>query len=100
MSEKQEMLAKALLGMQNALLGAIESSLRAVVVDVNIEKKELYFSFFYDGQVSDKLFDLASIACCEASSYFPDYFVHERIERLDYPIKISVEGRYAYLRKE
>lgn len=87
--------------MQGALLGAVVPALRAVIVDVDIDGEILFFSFFYGGEVTDELFDLASVACTEASAHFPEYFVEDRIERLDFPQKIPfTEGRYAYLRKE
>jgi hypothetical protein len=56
------------LSMQRALLGKVVPSLRAVIVDIDIYKKIIPFSFFYDGELIDELFDLASIACIEASA--------------------------------
>ena len=93
-------LAKALLSMQKALLGSVVPSLRAVTVDIDINNQIIFFSFFYDGEVSDELFDLASVASAEASSNFPEYYVKDIIKRIDFPNQIPVRGRYAYLRKE
>jgi len=100
MEEKFSELARAMLCMQNALLGAIAPSLRAVTVDIDIETKTLFYSFFYDGEISDELFDLASVASAEASANLPSYFVDNNIIRLDFPQKIPVRGKYAFLRKE
>jgi hypothetical protein len=65
--------------MQRALLGNVTPSLRAVIVDVDVIQKTLFFSFFYDGEVNDELFDLASVVCVEASSNFPEYHVSSPI---------------------
>lgn len=100
MENKFSEISKVLLSMQRALLGSVMPSLRAVVVNIDIENKLLFFSFFYDGTIDDELFDLASIACTEASGNFPEYHVKDVIERLDYPQKIPAQGHYAYLRKE
>ncbi len=94
-------LERALLCMQNALLDAVTPALRAVIVDVDVDTKTLYYFFFYDGEISDELFDLASVASCEAGTNLSDYFTDDTIERVDYPKKIPfTRGKYAYLRKE
>ncbi len=100
MQEKNELLKRLALAVQNALLGNISPNLRAVLIDVDIEKKILFFFFFYDGVVGDKLFDLASVSCTEASSHFPEYKVKEQIESLNFPEKIPSKGRLVYLREE
>lgn len=100
MEEKFLILSRAMLCMQEALLGSVVPSLRAVTVDVDIETKTLFFSLFFDGKISDELFDLASAACAKASAKFPGYFLNNTIVRLDFPQKMPFRGRYAYLRKE
>lgn len=100
MQEEFSELEYALICMQNALLGAIVPELRAVTVDIDVETKTLFYFFFYDGEISDKLFDLASVASAEASAHMSAYFVDDNIIRLDFPQKIPVRGSYAYLRKE
>ncbi len=94
-------LERALLCMQIALLGAVKPALRAVIADVDVDTKTLYYFFFYDGEISDELMDLASVAGCEASANLSEYFTYNTIERVDYPQKIPfTRGKYAYLRKE
>lgn len=93
-------LARALLCMQNALLGIVTPTLRAVTVDIDVDKKKLFFSFFYDEEISDELFDLASTACAEASANFPHYTLVDEIKQIKHPQEMPFRGRYAYLRKE
>ena len=90
----------ALLCMQNALLDAVVPELRAVTVDIDFETNTLVYFFFYDCEVSDELFELASIASTEASAHMSEYFTDDNIIRLDFPQKIPVQGKLAYLRKE
>ena len=89
-----------LLDIQRALLDAIVPQLRAVTADVDIKDRKLILFFFYDGVISDELFDLASVAATEAGVTLSDYFTEDHIVRLDYPQKIPVQGKLAYLRKE
>jgi hypothetical protein len=50
---------------------------------------------------SEKLIDLWQCAITEASvALGPDCVLDDGVERLDYPKKIPLRGRYAYLRKE
>ena len=91
----------ALLAMQNALLDVVTPELRAVVVDVDKEKKLLYIRFYYHGKISEELLDLWDCAITEASADLgPDCILDNDVERLDYPNEIPFRGRYAYLRKE
>jgi hypothetical protein len=91
----------ALLSIQRALLGMVTSALRAVIVDMNSDKKTLYVRFYYDGEVDEKTIDLWKCAIKESSVNFgQDCILNANIERLDYPQKIPCHGRYAYLRKE
>lgn len=88
-----------LLGMQRALLDAVTPQLRAVILESNSKEKIQSFLFYYDGEITGELFDLASIASTEASCSL-DYSTNEQILRLDYPQKIPAKGRFAYLRYE
>jgi hypothetical protein len=91
----------ALLATQHALLDAVTSELRAVVIDISKEKQLFYIRFYYHGNVSAKLIDLWQCAITEASaSLDPDCALDNEVERLDYPREIPFRGRYAYLRKE
>ncbi|MBI5346060.1 MAG: hypothetical protein HZB76_02835 [Chlamydiae bacterium] len=90
----------ALLAAQNALLDTITPQLRAVTVDLDIEKTIFYMNFYYDGEVSDELIELWDCAESEASADLGLFFVESEIVRLDYPNKIPVKGKLAYLRKE
>ena len=94
-------LAYLLLATQRALLGMVIPSLRAVVVNLNPEDKILSFDFYYDGEISDKAFDLASCAITEASAAFsPEFKTEEKIVRIDAPSPIPCVGKFAYKRKE
>ncbi len=91
----------ALLAVQSALLDVISPELRAVVVDVCKDKELLFLWFYYDGDVSEKLIDLWECAITEASAALgPDCVLDDGVVRLDYPKKIPLRGRYAYLRME
>lgn len=93
-------LTYAKLSAQTALLGSITISLRAVTIDIDVNCKKLIIYFFYDGEISDELFDLASVAITEISADLPDYELDDHIERLDYPNKILIKGQLVYLRRE
>jgi hypothetical protein len=69
---------------------------------MNQEEKQLFFYFYYDGEISDELFDLASCVATEASAAFPANFSsHEEIVRWDVPKKLPLDqGRCAYRRRE
>ena len=89
----------ARLSIQKALLGAVTPSLRAVTIDLDENTKKLFVSFFYDGEISDEFFDLASVAITEID--LPEYeLLDDQIIRLDYPAKIPFKGQLVYLRKE
>ena len=88
----------ALLGIQAALGNSVAPQLRAVTLDV--EKNELFFFFFYDGEVTDELFELASCAVTEVDIHPPQDFTHQHIVRLDCPETIPIKGKLAFLRKE
>lgn len=89
----------AKLSLQRALLGAVTPNLRAVYIDIDEKTKKLSISFFYDGEITDKFFDIASTAVAEVD--VPGYYeLDEKIERLDFPEKIPVRGHLVYLRQE
>lgn len=89
------------LSAQGALLGHVSPLLRAVTVDFKQQESLLIFNFFYDGEITEKLYDLASCTCVEADpGVFPYTMNDEITTRLDYPQKIPIEGRLIYLRKE
>ncbi|MBS0653813.1 MAG: hypothetical protein JSR39_09875 [Verrucomicrobia bacterium] len=90
-----------LLSVQGAMLKAVTPQLRAVTVDINPEKAELSIVFFYDGEITDELFDLASIAAVEVDIFPFDYVVvGDNSVQLDFPKEIPIQGRLAYLRHE
>jgi hypothetical protein len=88
----------ALLELQNALLNAIAPQLRAVTIGIDVDRKKIILFFLYDGEISDELFNLASVAIAETD--MPEYTCDEHILRLDFPESIPVQGRFAFLRKE
>jgi hypothetical protein len=89
-----------LLDIQGALINAIAPSLRAVTADIDLVNKKLILFFYYDGTISDELFDLASIAATEAGVSLPEYFTDDHIIQLDYPEEIPIRGKLVFLRKE
>ena len=94
-------LGYALLATQRALLGIVSPELRAVVIDIDKEKKLYYIRFYHDGEASEKQIDLWECAMTEASADLGiKCIVDGFVIRLDYPEKIPLRGRYAYLRKE
>lgn len=90
----------AAIAAQRALLGAVTPNLRAVTIKINSQAKRLKVCFFYDNDISEAVFDTASTAITEISADFPDFDLDDHIERVDYPGKISVEGRLVFLRQE
>lgn len=90
----------ALLAMQRGLLREITPALRIVTIDLNKEREIFYAYFYYDGEVSEQTIDLWDCVIAEASAALGDCFVKSRIERLDYPQVIPINGYCAYLRKE
>jgi hypothetical protein len=90
-----------LLSVQGALLDHVSPLLRAVTVDFDKKNSLLILHFFYDGEVTNKLYDLASCACVEADpGVFPYTLNDEITTRLNYPEPIPTKGRIVYLRKE
>lgn len=89
----------ALLAMQNALIGEINPNLRAVIVDIDKQRKLYYMRFYVDGSSSKQQIEDISCIMTEASAALT-FNVNEDFERLDYPRDIPERGRLAYLRKE
>lgn len=93
-----------LLSTQSALGDAIVPELRAVTIDFDEIKHEIILHFYYDCEVTDKLFDLASCASAEIDVN-PEYpffcTLNEDIAiSLPYPQPIPDQGYLVYLRKE
>jgi hypothetical protein len=94
-------LAYALLAVQQALLGLVTPTLRAVVVDFDTDGPLLYIRFYYDGEVAEELIDLWYRAIKEASGYFGyNCLLDGKVERIDCPRPVPFRGCYAYWRKE
>jgi hypothetical protein len=89
-----------LIDIQGALINAIAPSLRAVTADIDLVNKKLILFFYYDGTISNELFDFASIAATEAGVSLPEYFTDDHIIQLDYPEEIPIRGKLVFLRKE
>ncbi len=97
----QELSSYILLSTQLALSTHVSTQLRAVTIDFDKRKNRLLLHFFYDGEISDELFDLASCASVEIETGFFEYEVNSDFaSRLDYPNQIPIEGRLVYLRYE
>lgn len=88
--------------LQGSLLNSVAPTLRAVTADVDIKAREIYLFFFYDGEVSYELFELASVASVTIDLDLPGHytFPSEIATRLDFPKPIPIEGNLAFLRKE
>jgi len=89
---------ESLFNLQDALLGAVHPCLRAAQIDLDEKQKKISYYFYYDCDVTDDLFELASIAVTEAWS--PGYFVEQHILQLPASEMIPIHGRFAFLRKE
>jgi len=92
-----------LLSAQTALLGHVIPSLRAVTIDFG--EKILNLRFFYDAEVTEELFDLASVTAAELELDPNSSFQYEKMNEdiaihLNYPKPIPVQGKLIYLRKE
>lgn len=85
----------ALLSVQSSLINAVTPQLRAVTVDID---DRLILRFFYDGEVTEELADVASLVGTEVNH--PDYLNSEHILRLDFPQEVPIQGKLAFLRKE
>ncbi len=89
------------LDMQEALLGKVTPALRHVSVGMDIEKKKLIAHFIYDGEISEREFNLATAAIQESRKSFPEYEMDSLIERVDFPNRMPHRGdRLAYWRRE
>lgn len=88
----------ALLSLQTALGGSVTPQLRAVTVDVDKSMETVILFFFYDGEISEELHEISSLVGTETE--YPCYLNEEHVLRLDFPEKIPLRGKFAYLRKE
>jgi hypothetical protein len=89
-----------LIEIRSALAGSVAPQLRAITVDIDTRKKELIYFFFYDGTVTIELYELASVAITEVDLYTFEYTIQEHVVQLDYPQKIPIQGKLAFLRYE
>lgn len=89
------------LDMQEALLEKVTPALRHVSVGMNVSEKKLISQFTYDGEISERDFNLATSAIQESRCTFLDYEMDSYIERIDFPNEMSFQGtRLAYSRQE
>jgi hypothetical protein len=88
----------ALLCVQSALVNAVAPQLRAVTVGIDEIEKKVVLYFFYDGEITEELYETASLVGTDTNH--PYYRNSEHIVRLDYPKKIPIFGKLAFLRKE
>ena len=83
--------------MKSALGCTVTPSLRAVTVNLDMEREIYICYFFYDGPITEKLLDLASCSATEASDCWS---CDEHYIQVDFPTPVPVNGALAYLRKE
>ncbi len=95
----QKNLSDIVLSLQIGLLSSVSSSLRAITINLDAAERELKISFFYDEEVDDQLFDLASISMDEITLPL-EYIIKDKIIMLKYPEKIPDEEILVYYRKE
>ncbi len=98
-------LARLCLLTQQALLGKVTPPMRRVLVDIDVKTKKLLLAFVYDSKISEQNFGLANAAIEEICSYYPEFSVEKRIERVDFPAKARIKdegstGRIPYERNE
>lgn len=88
----------ALLGVGSGLMNSITPSLRAVTIDFDPIEKMFVLFFFYDGEITEKLLELTSLANFDVDCEY--YLNTYKVIRLDSPTPIPIRGKFAYLRKE
>jgi hypothetical protein len=85
--------------MQNALLGAVTSNLRAVLV--RYDSSSVHFEAYYDGEIGDDERELMSLVETEVLAALPSSnTVEHTLTRLDAPALIPKERSWVYFRKE
>ncbi len=95
-----ESLEYSLLSTQRALFDVVTPELRAVVINVDTNRRIFFIYFYCDGKASEKMIDLWQCATTEATAD-SNYWVDDHIVRLDCPKEIPLKnGVFAYLRKE
>ncbi len=96
----EDSLVDILLEVHGGLLGHVAPSLRAVTVDLNKKKNLCTIHFFYDGEITDELFELVGFSTVEMNISETYESNDDIMVRIDYPAKIPIQGRLVYLRKE
>ncbi len=88
---------------QQVLLGMVTPSLRAVVVDYEMENKKVLFQFEYDGEVTEFLRNLVIEVIDRAKVFFPgDVEITQKITKIE-KVDIVPKGKniwHVYRRKE
>lgn len=88
-----------LVGIQQALLGEIDGTIRAVTVSYT--ENNIHFSCYLDGSVSEDHVEAMSCAETELIAMFPsNHKVTHELIRLDYPAQIPKTCEWVYYRKE
>jgi hypothetical protein len=87
----------AAMELSGALLGVVEPSLRAAMVDLDMDRERYIYYFYYDGLIDEYKKELVSGAASEASTR---WFYEAHFLQLDYPALIPINGILVYLRKE
>lgn len=89
----------ALLAGQHALLGVVTPELRSVTVD--IDNASFNMRMYYDGQVDQTQIEEWERAIEHAWKLIgEEYVLDGKVERLDFPQEIPVQGRLIYQRLE
>ena len=90
---------EVLVAMQQALLGAVSSRLRAVTV--TFTDTSLQFICYYDQQITDLDKEAISEVETELIAYFPDaHDISYEIVQLDFPKQIPKDCSWIYYRSE
>ena len=90
---------EVLLCLQNALLGAVASNLRAVLV--RYDSSSVHFEAYYDGPIGEDEREVMSLVETEVLAALPaSNTVEHSLTRLDAPAPIPKERIWVFFRKE
>ena len=84
---------------QQALLGEVTPSLRAVTV--SYELSQIHFECYFDGEISETEVEAMNCVDTELTAVFPaTHTITHALYRRDYPELIPKEKIWVYYRKE
>lgn len=88
-----------LLAIQDALLGAVSTRLRAITI--RWDPSSIHFDAYFDGEVTDEDRETMAIVDTEVLAGFPEtHTVTHAVHRIDFPAQIPKSGKFVFLRWE